>query len=135
MFMQVENRLFEQLINKNNITKKEFSDYSKIPYNTVLGWRKKGFVPAYAMVILKDMNYRKKFDEEELKSLSKTAALSTKLTTKEQNRLKSAFWGTNYTIDFIVQEIKKGNKKVIDKIKQNLSFDMKNQILGKLSSV
>ena len=62
--MEITNTIFETLLTKNNFKKKEFAEYSKIPYDTVVGWKKKGYVPAYAMVILKDMIYRKKLDEE-----------------------------------------------------------------------
>ena len=61
--MEITNTIFETLLTKNNFKKKEFAQYSKIPYNTVVGWKKKNSVPAYAMVILKDMIYRKKLEE------------------------------------------------------------------------
>ncbi len=57
--MEITNTIFETLLKKNNFKKKEFSDYSKIPYDTVVGWKKKEYVPPYAIAILKDMNYRK----------------------------------------------------------------------------
>ena len=62
--MEITNTIFETLLTKNNFKKKEFAEYSKIPYDTVAGWKKKGFVPPYAMVILKDIIYRKKLDIE-----------------------------------------------------------------------
>ena len=62
--MKITNSLFEQMLTNSNISKKEFSNYSKIPYNTVLGWKKRNQIPAYAIVLLKDMNYRKKLDIE-----------------------------------------------------------------------
>ena len=62
--MEITNKIFETLLTKNDFKKKEFADYSKIPYDTVVGWKKKEYVPPYAMVILKDMIYRKKLDEE-----------------------------------------------------------------------
>jgi len=46
---------FESLLRVKGINKKEFSKYSKIPYNTVVGWKKSGYVPSYAMVLLKNL--------------------------------------------------------------------------------
>ena len=53
--MEITNTIFETLLTKNNFMKKDFAQYSKIPYDTVVGWKKKGYVPPYAIVILKDM--------------------------------------------------------------------------------
>ena len=39
--MEITNVIFEKVLINNNISKKEFSEYSKIPYNTVTGWKKK----------------------------------------------------------------------------------------------
>lgn len=39
--MEITNTIFETLLKKNNFKKKEFADYSKIPYDTVVGWKKK----------------------------------------------------------------------------------------------
>jgi len=50
---------FESLLKLKGISKKTFSQYAKIPYNTVAGWKKKGEVPSYAMVILKQMSAQK----------------------------------------------------------------------------
>lgn len=69
--MEITNTIFETLLKKNNFKKKEFADYSKIPYDTVVGWKKKECVSPYSMVILKDMIYRKKLDEETEKLLKR----------------------------------------------------------------
>ena len=53
------NRHFESLLKLKGISKKAFSQYAKIPYNTVAGWKKKGEVPSYAMVILQQMPTQK----------------------------------------------------------------------------
>jgi len=47
------------MLKLKGISKKAFSQYAKIPYNTVAGWKKKGEVPNYAMVILKQMPAQK----------------------------------------------------------------------------
>lgn len=42
------------------------------------------------------------------------------LTKTEENRLKSLFLGTNFTIDDILKGIKDKNKKVIKKLEENI---------------
>ncbi|MGJ0319904.1 hypothetical protein [Aliarcobacter cryaerophilus] len=122
--MEITNTIFEPLLKKNNFKKKEFADYSKIPYDTVVGWKKKEYVPPYAMVILKDMIYRKKLDEETEKLLKRNLQpmvnQNHNLTKTEENRLKSLFWGTNFTIDDILKGIKDKNKKVMKKLEENI---------------
>jgi len=53
--MKASNKSFEQLLHLKGISKKAFSEYSGISYNTVAGWKKSGFVPTYAMVLLRRM--------------------------------------------------------------------------------
>ena len=59
-YNKVLNTQFEALLHLKDISKKEFAGYSGIPYDTVAGWKKKGKVPTYAMVILKQMPTHKK---------------------------------------------------------------------------
>lgn len=136
--MEITNKVFEKLLINNNISKKEFSEYSKIPYDTVVGWKKRNHVPPYAMVILKDMNYRKKLDLEVSNDLRKKFTTTSKnnysLTRNEEKRLKSVFWGTNYTTNDIVKGIKGKNQKIIKRLEENLPFTMQRQIVGKLAN-
>lgn len=135
--MEITNTIFETLLAKNNFKKKDFAEYSKIPYNTVVGWKKKAYVPAYAMVILKDMIYRKKLDieTEQLfkRNIQSTINQNHNLTKTEENRLKSLFWGTNFTTDDILKGIKEKNQKILKKIEDNLPLNLQKQILGKLN--
>ena len=55
--MEITNTIFETLLKKNNFKKKEFADYSKFSYDTVVGWKKKEYVPPYAIVILKEKKF------------------------------------------------------------------------------
>lgn len=135
--MQVTNTIFETLLTKNNFNKKKFAEYSKIPYNTVVDWRKKGFVPAYAMVILKDMIYRKKLDmqiEQILKrNIQPIINQNHNLTKTEENILKSVFWGTNFTTDDILKGIKDNNQNIMNKLEKNLSKTKIKEILQKIN--
>ena len=135
--MEITNTIFETLLTKNNFKKKDFADYSKIPYDTVVGWKKKEYVPPYAMVILKDMIYRKKLDEETEKLLKRNINPITiknyNLTKIEENKLKAVFWGTNFTTDDILKGIREKNQKILKKIEENLPLNLQKQILGKLN--
>jgi len=53
--MKVDHSIFASMLNAKNINKKTFSQYAKIPYYTVAGWKKSGKVPAYAMVLLQNL--------------------------------------------------------------------------------
>lgn len=136
--MEVTNIIFEKLLINSNISKKDFSEYSKIPYDTVVGWKKRNHVPAYAMVILKDMNYRKKLDLKASQDLRKNSRVVSRinhsLTRNEEKRLKSVFWGTNYTTNDIIRGIKEKNQKILKRIEENLPFSMQRQIVGKLNN-
>ena len=123
--MKITNTIFETLLTKNNFKKKDFAEYSKIPYDTVVGWKKKGYIPPYAMVILKDMIYRKKLDEETEKlfkrNIHPTTIENYNLTKIEENKLKAVFWGTNFTTDDILKGIREKNQKILKKIEENIS--------------
>lgn len=134
--MEVKHLVFEKLLIDNGIKKTDFSKYSKISYFTVTGWKKRDIVPAYAIVILKDMIYRKKLEAEAEQNLRRSHTvprIKHSLTANEENILKSAFWGTNYTIDDIAEEIRHNNQDIIKKVEENLSADTATQIIGKLS--
>lgn len=134
--MEVKHIVFENLLNDNNLKKTDFANYSKIPYFTVAGWKKRDSVPPYAMVILKDMIYRKKLDMEAEQTLRRSYSvpqMNYALTANEENQLKSVFWGTNYTIDDIAKEIQHNNKSIIKRVEENLPLDIRTQIIGKLA--
>lgn len=134
--MEVSNTIFEKLLANNNLKKSDFAEYSKIPYNTVAGWKKTNKVPPYAMVILKDMIYRKKLElqaEQDLRRSYVVSRANYLLTSNEEKKLKSVFWGTNYTIDDIASGIQNNSQNIIKRIKENLPLDMRTQIIGKLT--
>lgn len=134
--MEVNVTVFEKLLTNNDLKKRDFANYSKIPYSTVTGWKKKKHVPAYAMVILKDMIYRKKIDLETMRDLKKRDVvhnISYSLTTDEEKTLKSVFWGTNYTLDDIVQKVKTNNQRAMKRIEENIPLFEQKQIINKLT--
>ncbi|WP_353662637.1 hypothetical protein [Hydrogenimonas sp. SS33] len=56
----ISNQYFESVLKRKGLSKKAFAEYAGIPYFTVAGWKKKGEVPTYAMVILNQMPTHKK---------------------------------------------------------------------------
>jgi len=53
--MKVNNNMFEKMLAVKGVSKKSYAAYAQIPYFTVAGWKKSNRVPAYAMVLLKNM--------------------------------------------------------------------------------
>jgi len=53
--MKIDHSIFDAMLNAKGVNKKTFSNYAKIPYYTVAGWKKSDKVPEYAMVLLKSM--------------------------------------------------------------------------------
>jgi hypothetical protein len=64
--MKVANELFESMLKTRGISKRAFSAYSQIPYYTIAGWKKSGKVPAYALVLLKNMPFSKTVTAQQL---------------------------------------------------------------------
>ncbi|NPA59574.1 MAG: hypothetical protein GXO30_03790 [Epsilonproteobacteria bacterium] len=130
--MKVEYRLFEMLLAKASITKKDFADYAKISYFTVTGWKKVGKVPTYAMVIARDMAYRKKLDnhtKEKLKGFKTNCAVTSTLTDKEKKMIKSAFWGTKYSVEEIVDKVLNHDEKFLKRFEENVPQNIQDKIL------
>ena len=131
---KIDHKLFIHTLKINGITQKAFSEYAKIPYDTVTGWKKKGKVPAYAMVIARDMAYRMRLDEKTLKTLQRnqkrnnTKVIGLDIT--EQKRIEAVFWGTNYTVGEIIKKIQNGDKRFIEKLKKNIPETLYNKIIN-----
>ncbi len=64
--MKVDHSMFEAMLHTKGINKKTFSQYAKIPYYTVAGWKKSGKVPAYAMVLLQNISSSKTVTAKQL---------------------------------------------------------------------
>ena len=121
---KIDHKLFVNTLKAKGITQKAFAQYAKIPYDTVTGWKKKGKVPAYAMVIAKDMAYRKRLDEQTRQQLQRRHKRDRLevigLQTAEQKRIEAAFWGTNYTAGEIVEKIQLGDQGFEKQLKENV---------------
>jgi hypothetical protein len=121
---KIDHKLFIYVLKTNGITQKAFAEYAKIPYDTVTGWKKKGKVPPYAMVIAKDMEYRMQLDEQVRQKLQRRHKRDrievVGLKPDEQKRIEAAFWGSNYTAGEIIENAKKGDKATLQRLKENL---------------
>ena len=53
--MKVSHNTFDKMLTIKGVSKKAYATYAQIPYFTVAGWKKSNSVPAYAMVLLKNM--------------------------------------------------------------------------------
>ena len=121
---KIDHKLFVNLLKAKGITQKAFAKHAKIPYDTVTGWKKKGKVPAYAMVIAKDMIYRMYQDEQARKQLQRRRKRARfeviGLQPAEQKRIEAAFWGTNHTAGEIIEKVQSGDKRFIERLKENV---------------
>ena len=119
--MKIDNKIFETLLRNKAISKKDFSEYAGISYNTVAGWKKSGFVPAYAVKILKQMPFNKAY-------VTANEVISAGMP-------RAILWNTQldksvpYDV-FIVSTLKKAyNDFVIDKL---IDFFGKEEVLASL---
>ena len=131
--VKINHLLFEKILSSNKISKKAFSEYAKIPYYTVAGWKKSGTVPAYAMVIARDMVYRKRLDEKAKQQMQRglkdISIMKLNLLPKEKKRIESAFWGTNYIAEEIVREVLKGNSKFVKQFNENVPNSLREKVM------
>lgn len=118
--MKVEHKLFESILDTRGISKRAFSYYAQIPYYTVAGWKKSGHVPAYALVLLKNMPFSKTVTAQQL---------------IDSGLPKAIFWNNDLTKAvpsdiFIVSTLKRAyNDLVIDKF---IEFFGENTIVAAL---
>jgi len=121
---KIDHKLFINILKANGITQKAFAEYAKIPYDTVTGWKKKGKVPTYAMVIVKDMAYRMQLDEQVRRQLQRRHKRERMevigLQPDEQKRIEAAFWGSNYTAGEIIENVRRADKTTLKRLKENL---------------
>jgi len=134
--MKIDHTLFIHTLKAKGLTQRAFANYAKISYDTVTGWKKKGKVPAYAMVIAKDMAYRKNLDEQAKiqmkRRFKKEPAILPHLLPKEKKRIEAAFWGSNYTVGEIVQKVGQGDQKFVKQFRENVPQDLQQKVMDSL---
>ncbi len=134
--MKIDHTLFMSTLKAKALTQKAFAAYAKISYDTVTGWKKKGKVPAYAMVIARDMAYRNKLDDQAKMQMKrrfkKDQVVLPHLLPKEQKRIEAAFWGSNYTAGEIIQKVGQGDEKFVKQFHQNVPQDLQKKVMDSL---
>jgi transcriptional regulator with XRE-family HTH domain len=134
--MKIDHTLFIRTLKAKGLTQKAFAEYAKISYDTVTGWKKKGKVPAYAMVIAKDMAYRKQLDEQAKMQMKRRfkiePAILPHLLPKEKKRIEAAFWGSNYSAGEIVQKVGQGDEKFVKQFRQNVPEELQKKVMDSL---
>jgi len=123
--------LLNKVLKQENITLEEYLDYAKIPYEMLKEWEKKGEIPAFAIIIARDMVRDRR---KPVKYFDKHYFPVKNLTEDELERIKLAFWGTDYSPHFIVWIIKKLQKNIPDElfkkiINTEIKFDKKRDLL------
>ncbi len=134
--MKIDHTLFIRALKARGLTQRAFAKYAKIPYDTVTGWKKRGRVPAYAMVIVKDMAYRKELDAQAQMQMKrrfkKDLTNLSHLLPKEQKRIEAAFWGSNYTAGEIIYKVTQGDEKFVKQFHQNVPQELQQKIMTKV---
>ena len=113
--------LFDKVLKYHGMTKKEFADKSKIPYDTVAGWKRSGNVPNYAFVLLKKIAFTENPRKHQLK-LTPVRHMKITDTNRLIKEIQVAFWGKNYEPTYILKEVKKGNPTFVKPFFENLFY-------------
>lgn len=109
--------LFDASLEARGITKREFSTYSNIPYDTVAGWKKRGIAPDNALNILKTMPIQRKKQTKLVKRENNTDESA-----KNYKIIQAAFWGKNVTVDIILSKVKEQDIEYIKPIFDNVFY-------------
>lgn len=109
--------LFDASLEARGITKREFSTYSHIPYDTVAGWKKRGIAPDNALNILKTMPIQRKKQTNIVKKEKMTNEA-----VKNYKIIQAAFWGKNVTVDVILSKVKEQDIEYIKPIFDNVFY-------------
>ncbi len=108
---------FDKAIKYYGLNKKEFAKKCKIPYNTVVGWKRAGYVPEYAFVLLKQLAFLENLTTVKIKPFEKTV-----LTPKLEREIQVAFWGKSYDVSYVLKEVKNANVKFVKPFFENLYY-------------
>ena len=108
---------FDKALKYYGLNKKTFAKKSKIPYDTVAGWKRSGHVPEYAFVLLKQLAFLENAKAVKIKPFSKIM-----LTPKLEREIQVAFWGKAYDANYVLKEVKRANAKFVKPFFENLYY-------------
>ena len=110
---------FDQALKYHGFNKREFSNKSKIAYDTVAGWKRSGNVPDYAFVLLKQLAFVHNPSAHQ-KQLTPIKHIT--MTNSLVKEIQVAFWGKNYAPAYILKEVKYGNEKFVKPFFENMYY-------------
>jgi len=109
--------LFDAALDARGISKKEYSDFAKIPYDTVTGWKKRDNVPEYALAILRTMPVR---DKKRARITGKSHPNA--IMAKNYKIIQATFWGENVTLETILKGVNEADPKFLVPIFKNIFY-------------
>ncbi|MBN2896755.1 MAG: hypothetical protein JXK05_12780 [Campylobacterales bacterium] len=122
--------LFDKALSYHGLSKREFAKQSRIPYDTVAGWKKRGEVPEYAIVLLKKiaMEQHRGYAHRVNPAIRRKGMKT--LNSRLIKRIEAAFWGKNVGWDTIVKAVKGGDPAYVKPFFENLYYKDVVAVLG-----
>ncbi len=122
--------LFDKALDYHHLSKKEFSKEGQIPYDTVAGWKKRGEVPPYAIVLLKKIAHQRKMlytpHHQNIGTYTGRKVIEPKLA----KRIEVAFWGKALGYEEIIRRVRKAEPDFVKPFFENLYFKDVIAVLG-----
>jgi len=112
-----KNHIFEVALKYFKYSKKEFAKKTDIPYREVLEWKKTGYVPDRAFVLLKKLA---KAENHIPKHEPKYPKIKMQITNDLIKKVQVAFWGQNIDVLDAIKKARKGNQKYLTTIVNNI---------------
>lgn len=110
---------FDHTLKYYGLNKRDFAEKSKIPYDTVAGWKRSANVPDYAFVLLKHLVFLENHRTRLLKvTPPKTVAIDDRLA----KEIQVAFWGKEYDPFYVLKEVKARKEKFVKPFFENLYY-------------
>lgn len=122
--------LFDKALAYHGLSKKEFAELSGIAYDTVAGWKKRGEVPDYAVVLLKKIAMEKHRGYPARAKRRERLKGAKVLEPRLAKRVEAAFWGKNAESDAIVRGVKRGDPAYVKPFFENLYYKDVLAVLG-----
>ncbi len=122
-------KLFDAALLAKGITKREYSTFANIPYDTVAGWKKRGVAPEHALIILKNMPLN--LNKKHIIRIKRVPIQNREDTeTKNYKILQAAFWGKNVTVETILAKVQEKNPDYLKPIFKNVFYKDIVSLLG-----
>lgn len=109
--------LFDAALDARGITKREYANFAKIPYDTVTGWKKRDNVPEYALGILKTMPTKYKKTTKFTRNITKKVNIP-----NNYKIIQAAFWGKNVTLETILKGVEDADPEFLIPIFKNVFY-------------